>query len=221
MVGAVVTQLEQLQGVSVRKVDRRPASSVESSVAHSSVWRSGYLIELQYPAAAANVAEEKIRQVVAEWSVGSSTSTTVGGAAPVTYLGSWLVDATALQGEAPIISSASRASSALPAAGSSSSHQSSTTLPAAAPQLSGQDKKELEAQQEAAEVQRHAAQARLSHPQEQANLYGVGNPPSGSAVGADLGPQRLSGLQESEAEQRLEDDEGLPAYQPFDPGSQR
>ncbi|CBQ67872.1 conserved hypothetical protein [Sporisorium reilianum SRZ2] len=215
--GRLTTQLQKLEGVSVRKVDRRPASSTNTTATNSSVWRSGYLFELQYPAASANVAEAKIRQVVAELSVGSSASTTLGDAAPITYLGSWLVDGSTLRGEATH-SGASQAQHVSPTAGPSVSSLAQSTLPPS--QLTEREKKELEAQQEAAEVQRHAAQARFSRQQQQADLYGVEAQPSGSSAAAGgARTQLLSGLQESEAEQRLDDEEGLPAYQPLDPGS--
>lgn len=240
----VVPELSKCTEVSIRKVDRRPASMVAASGA-SSVWRGSYVFELQYSAAAASTAEVKIRQVVTQLSVGSSAIRTVGDAAPVAYLGSWLVDGATLRGEpllgaqsgAPLLatpqrispgmtSSASAASGFsdlatpghsgavhLPASGSTSSDLSQSTLHAGAP-MSERERKELEARQEAAEVQQHAAQARLVRQQQQEELYGVEPQPSGAGAAR---PQPLAGLQESEAEARL--DEGLPAYQPFDPSS--
>ncbi|EST10073.2 Eisosome component PIL1/LSP1 [Kalmanozyma brasiliensis GHG001] len=210
----VVSQLQRLEAVSMRKMDRRPASMVDAPVAGSSVWRSNYLIELQYPADHASVAEGSIRQVVAELSSGPIATSSVGSSAPVSYLGSWLVDATTLSGGAASSVAAGKATQVLPASGSG---LPTTTLPASF-NLSEREPKELEAQREAAEVQRHAEQARLSRQQQQAELYGVEAQPSASVAGGS-GTQRLSGLQEVEGEQRLTEEEGLPAYQPLDPRS--
>ncbi|CDS02068.1 uncharacterized protein SPSC_02710 [Sporisorium scitamineum] len=215
--GRLMTQLQKVEGVSVRKVDRRPASSTNTTAADSSVWRSSYLFELQYPASSASVAEAKIRQVVAELSFGSSASIAVGDTVSVTHLGSWLVDGMTLRGEATN-SAAGQAPHVSPAAGSLDSGLSQATPPASS-HLSESEKKELEAQKEAAEVQRHAAQARFGRQQQQADLYGVESQASGSSAAGGARTQPLSGLQESEAEQRLDDEEGLPAYQPLDPGS--
>ncbi len=65
----------------MRKMDRRPASMVDTSYAtsSSSVWRSNYLIELQYPASHAQAAEDKIRRIVTELSSGGIAETLAAG----------------------------------------------------------------------------------------------------------------------------------------------
>lgn len=228
VVDRLVEGLRKLDDVSIRKVDRRPASTAEAAVA-GSVWRGSYVFELQYSAASARAAESKIRQLVTDLSVGSSATTTMGGQAPISYLGSWLVDGASLRGEP--MKGAGAAS--LPASGSSyqsaaSSSSAAMQLPASSSsnvahssaepyvQLTERERKELEARQEAAEIQRHAEQAQLQRQQQQAELCGVRSQPSGSAVGR---PQPLAGLQESEAEARLTEEDQLPAYQPLDPSS--
>ncbi|KIS72039.1 uncharacterized protein UMAG_00461 [Mycosarcoma maydis] len=214
----LVAQLAKLNDVSVRKLDRRTASTSEAFAASgSSVWRSSYLVELQYAGASAAVAEDKIRRLVAELSIGSSATRLLGDTAPVKHLGSWLVDATMLRGESTDNAGGQAAQSVL-TAGPSGSHLSQSTLPGSL-QLTERERKETEARQEAAEVQRHAAQARLSRQQQQADLYRVEAQPSGSSTSGSRLTLPLAGLQESEAEPRLDEEEGLPAYQPLDPGS--
>ena len=209
----LVEELHKLDGISIRKTDRRPASMV-AAIVESSVWRSSYLVELQYSAALASSAEARIRQLVAELSVGSSATRIVGGLAPITYLGSWLVDGATLRGE-PTMGSARQIGSLQPGAGHAAAMQPQDVSQAASP-LSERERKELEASREAAEVQRHAAQARFSRQQQQAELYGIETQPSGSTAGRS---QPLTGLQENEGEQRLDEEEGLPAYQALDPTS--
>lgn len=220
----VIEELGKLDGVSIRKVDRRPASTAEAAV-RSSVWRSSYLTELQYSATSASTAEAKIRELVARLSVGGSATRTVGGLALISYLGSWFVDGATLRGEL-VSSGAAQSEAVLPTASHSAAMQvpasssSALSLSQITPQVSSpvseRERKEMEASREAAEVQRHAAQARFSRQQQQAELYGIEAQPSGSAAGRS---QPLSGLQESEAEQRLDEEEGLPAYQAYDPTS--
>lgn len=223
----LVAEIGKLQDISIRKMDRRSASLAEAGAA-GSVWRSSYVLELQYPAAYASVAEAKIRQLVLE--ISAETRGT-GASAPVTYLGSWLIDAATLRDE-PMsggsalgsISGASGISQSAPTGHStgmqvpapvpSASNISQSPMQVASPPLSERERKAMEARQEAAEVQRHAAQARFSRQQQQGEMYGIESQPSGSAAGRT---QSLSGLQESEAEARLDEGEGLPPYQAFEP----
>ncbi|GAC95412.1 hypothetical protein PHSY_002988 [Pseudozyma hubeiensis SY62] len=211
----LMVQLSQLGSVAVRKVDRRPASIGEaSSDGSSSVWRSSYLLELQYPGASASIAEAKIRQLIADLT--HSAATAAGGSAPVHYLGSWIVDAITLRGQ-PTVSVSGQTPQRSTVTGSSSSSFSPSTLGASS-QMTERERKETEARQEADEVQRHAAQARFNRQQQQAELYGVGVQPSGSsAAGSRVQP--MAGLEESEAEPRLDEEENLPVYQPLDPAS--
>ncbi|SPO21054.1 uncharacterized protein UTRI_00531 [Ustilago trichophora] len=215
----LVEELGKLVDISIRKVDRRPASKVEATAA-SSVWRGSYLIELEYSAISASSAEAKIRELVAKLSIGSSATRTVGGLAPIACLGSWLVDGATLRGE-PMQGATVQASSSqvlgghgaalqMPASSTSSSNLAQNTP------LSERERKEIEASREAAEVQRHAAQARFNRQQQQAELYGIEAQPSSSTAART---QPLTGLHENEAEQRLDEEENLPAYQAFDPSS--
>ncbi len=109
----LIAELRKCDGISVRKVDRRPTSTVEAASA-SSVWRSSYLFEVQYSAASASVAEAKIRQLVTELSVGSSALRTVGAPAPVSYLGSWFVDGDTLRGHTTSVGNSSYVPAATP-----------------------------------------------------------------------------------------------------------
>ncbi|KAJ9476720.1 Sphingolipid long chain base-responsive protein LSP1 [Pseudozyma hubeiensis] len=210
----LMVQLSQLGSVAVRKVDRRPAAIEEaSSQGSSSVWRSSYLLELQYPGASASVAESKIRQLVADLT--HSAATAAGADAPVRYLGSWIVDAVTLRGQSTV-SVSGQTPQRSTVAGPSGSSFSSNTLGATS-QMTEREREETEARQEADEVQRHAAQARFSRQHQQAELYGVEAQPSGSsAAGSRVQP--LAGVEESEAEPRLDEEEGLPAYRPLDSG---
>ncbi|PWZ02558.1 PDT-domain-containing protein [Testicularia cyperi] len=171
----------------------------------------------------------------------------------IDHLGSWRVDSQTLNGDLPKQTTGSGAGAggdrspsnpfasppvvpghgpfALtpPASGSSSSMMPESAAHGApvAPgaTLSERERKEREAQQEAEEVRRHAAEARLSRQQQQVDLYGipVATQNSGQTQNQQQQhrPTRLGGLQESQDEQPLEDEEDLPAYQAFDPSTQR
>ncbi len=111
----------------------------------------------------------------------------------MSYLGGWLVDGATLRGGQLLALLVKRPKSSR-LLSSSGPGLSQTTLPTPT-HLSGRERKELEAQQEAAEVQKHAAQARFSRQNHQAELYGVEPQPSGSMTGG-VRTQPLSGLQE-------------------------
>lgn len=223
----LVSELRKLDDISIRKVDRRPASITATAVA-GSIWRGSYVFELQYSTASARIAEAKIRQLVTDLSVGSSASTTMSAAAPISYLGSWLVDGATLRGEP--MKGADVGAGSLPVSGSSYTpgHSAATQFPASSSSnvahssadpyvhLTERERKEMEARQEDAEVQRHADQARLQRQPQQAELYGTETQSSGSAAGRT---QPLAGVQESAAEAPSNEEDQLPAYQPLDPSS--
>ncbi|SNX81786.1 uncharacterized protein MEPE_00491 [Melanopsichium pennsylvanicum] len=202
----LTAELHKLENVSIRKLDRRPTSTVDAADA-GSVWRSSYLLELEYTADNANIAEAQIRQMVAEMSDGSCTRMSLGGRTSIALLGSWLVDGATLRGVS-VGDGSVQAASQLPASTLYTSYLRETP-----PLLSEREQKEMEASRDAAEVQRHAAQARLQRQNQQAELYGMGS--TYGAGGASR--SALGGMQESEAEPRVDEkeEEGLPAYQSF------
>lgn len=194
----LVSELCKLEAISIRKVDRRPASTAEA-VVPSSVWRSRYLFELEYHAASASVAEAKIRELVTELSIGSSATRTMGDTAPVTLLGSWLVDGTTLRGEPTDVKAVQT--------------EQHTHSPS---HLTGRERPEGGAAQDAGLLQGHAGEHPFKQQQHSADTYNPAAQPSSLGTGRS---QPLAGLQENEAEAQLDDDEGPPAYQATDPTS--
>ncbi|EPQ26232.1 uncharacterized protein PFL1_06167 [Pseudozyma flocculosa PF-1] len=207
------------------------------------VWKGAYLVELEVDGQHAEEARQRFESIVAR--LGGSSAGGPYFDRGIDYLGSWNTNSlSSVSGESTSASAAGMARPATPprplggnpfgpsassssgisdlatpghavrrpsgtglvASGSTSSVSTDATVHAAQqPELSEREKKEQEAQREADEVRRHAAQARFSRQQQQQSLYG-GAPEQGG---------RLEGLQENKEAEGDENDEDLPAYEPF------